>query len=81
MALGSGPVNGVHSEDGLAREQAAPEITICNSLEVSILAEGLETEDQRDFLLGAGCFAVQGFLYGRPEPVEVCFPSDRAVAS
>lgn len=68
-----------HSQQ--ARDIVEAIITICNSLEVSILAEGVETEAQRDFLLASGCVAVQGFLFGRPAPVEECFPETTAIAS
>jgi diguanylate cyclase (GGDEF)-like protein/PAS domain S-box-containing protein len=36
----------------------------------SIIAEGVETEAQRDFLLGEGCELVQGFLFARPMPAD-----------
>ena len=37
-----------------------------------VVAEGVETEAQRDFLLGAGCPYAQGYLYSRPvEAVEI----------
>ncbi|MCL4132116.1 UNVERIFIED_CONTAM: hypothetical protein GTU68_027968 [Idotea baltica] len=45
-------------------------LALGHSLDLPVLAEGVETEAQRDFLLQEGCFAVQGFLYGRPKPLE-----------
>ena len=36
------------------------------SLGMSIVAEGVETEDQRTILIAAGCTALQGFHFGRP---------------
>jgi diguanylate cyclase len=36
------------------------------SLQMAVLAEGVERETQMAFLAGAGCSEVQGFLFGRP---------------
>jgi EAL domain-containing protein (putative c-di-GMP-specific phosphodiesterase class I) len=41
-------------------------ITLGHSLEVPVLAEGVETESQRQFLWQVGCDQVQGYLMGRP---------------
>ena len=41
-------------------------ITLGHSLDVPILAEGVETEAQRAFLVQEGCDEVQGYLTGRP---------------
>lgn len=41
-------------------------ITLGHSLEVPVLAEGVETEAQRQFLVREGCDEVQGYLMGRP---------------
>ncbi len=35
-----------------------------------MIAEGVETEAQRDFLAGIGCQAYQGYLYSRPLAIE-----------
>ena len=35
-----------------------------------IVSEGVETQEQKNFLLGCGCADVQGFLFYRPMPVE-----------
>ncbi|WP_292041651.1 MULTISPECIES: bifunctional diguanylate cyclase/phosphodiesterase [unclassified Brevundimonas] len=41
-------------------------LTIGESLNIPVLAEGVETPDQLDFLREQGCDEVQGFLLGRP---------------
>ena len=37
---------------------------------MSVIAEGVETEEQRGFLAGLGCHSFQGFLFSPPLPVE-----------
>jgi diguanylate cyclase (GGDEF)-like protein/PAS domain S-box-containing protein len=43
-------------------------IQLANNLGLQPLAEGIETEAQRDFLSAHGCRLGQGFLYSRPVP-------------
>lgn len=38
-------------------------------LDMSVIAEGVETKEQADFLKSIGCFLVQGYLYAKPMPV------------
>ncbi len=44
-------------------------VGLSRALGVSIIAEGVETENQATLLKAAGCEVVQGFLYGRPAPL------------
>jgi diguanylate cyclase len=39
-------------------------------LGISVVVEGIETQAQLDFLRGTGCDCIQGFLLGRPMPIE-----------
>ena len=38
------------------------------SMNMRVTAEGIETDEQRDFMLTQGCHNLQGFLIGRPVP-------------
>jgi diguanylate cyclase (GGDEF)-like protein/PAS domain S-box-containing protein len=44
-------------------------ISLGHGLEMSIVAEGVETEEQLGFLADQGCDAVQGYFIGRPLPI------------
>lgn len=45
-------------------------IGLGHSLKIPILAEGVETESQRAFLAQEGCDEIQGYLTGRPFPID-----------
>jgi diguanylate cyclase (GGDEF)-like protein/PAS domain S-box-containing protein len=45
-------------------------IRLAEGLGMIPLAEGVETEAQRAFLMGAGCALGQGYLFSRPSPAE-----------
>ena len=45
-------------------------IGLGRSLDVPILAEGVETEIQHAILVQEGCSEMQGYLTGRPHPIE-----------
>jgi len=44
-------------------------IGLGHGLEMSIVAEGVETQEQLSFLSDEGCDAVQGYFIGRPQPI------------
>ncbi len=45
-------------------------IGMANNLGLEVIAEGVETEPQRDFLKHNGCYLYQGYLFSKPVPIE-----------
>ncbi len=45
-------------------------ISLSKAMGLSVIAEGVETEEQREFLAGMGCHSFQGFLFSGPVPPE-----------
>jgi diguanylate cyclase (GGDEF)-like protein/PAS domain S-box-containing protein len=45
-------------------------LAMSGSLGLSVIAEGVETQVQREFLFDHGCLHYQGYLFGRPVPIE-----------
>ena len=50
-------------------------IQLAHSLQLSVVAEGVETEEQLELLRSLGCDQTQGYLLGRPVP-SAAFASD-----
>jgi len=57
-----------HNEDDVAITRAI--IGIAESLRKEVIAEGVEQEEQRRFLLAEGCELMQGYHFGRPMPAD-----------
>jgi diguanylate cyclase (GGDEF)-like protein/PAS domain S-box-containing protein len=45
-------------------------ISLSKAMGLSVIAEGVESEDQREFLAGQGCHSFQGYLFSRPLPAQ-----------
>lgn len=49
-------------------------LSIAAALRLQVIAEGVETQDQVDYLLAHGCWCVQGYLFGAPMPAAALAP-------
>jgi EAL domain-containing protein (putative c-di-GMP-specific phosphodiesterase class I) len=43
---------------------------MAKGLKLSVIAEGVESEAQRQFLMENGCYHYQGYLFGKPMPID-----------
>ncbi len=56
-------------------------IAIASNLNLEVIAEGVETEQQMEFLKSRGCHVMQGFYYGKPMPaVEISRMLEQSVS-
>jgi EAL domain-containing protein (putative c-di-GMP-specific phosphodiesterase class I) len=62
-------VRDVHRDQSLASMVRAM-IQLAQGLDMIPLAEGVETQQELEFLRGSGCRLAQGFLFSRPVPAE-----------
>ncbi|MBL0708368.1 MAG: EAL domain-containing protein [Sulfurimonas sp.] len=57
-------------------------IALASSLNLKIIAEGVETEEQKEFLIDNGCVYIQGYLYSKPieaKDMELMLSNERFV--
>lgn len=46
-------------------------ISLSNDIGMNIVAEGIETKEQADYLFQCGCSVAQGYYYSKPVPIEI----------
>ena len=63
-------ISGITPGPSKSNELLTAMVGIGKSLGFLIVAEGVETEQQADFLKLIGCTHAQGYLYGKPMPLE-----------
>jgi diguanylate cyclase (GGDEF)-like protein/PAS domain S-box-containing protein len=69
LKIDRGFVQGVpHDADDAAITEAI--IAVAHKMRLQVVAEGVETREQADFLRAAGCDIAQGYLLGRPVPAN-----------
>ncbi|MFZ2302994.1 MAG: EAL domain-containing protein [Gallionella sp.] len=73
------PLNQIKIDQSFVRDLASDSsdkaivrtiISMATSLDLDIIAEGVETEVQQQLLLGKGCTHYQGYLFSKPVPIE-----------
>lgn len=57
-----------NNEDDMAIVKAI--IVLAKSLKLDLIAEGVETIEQKDFLVDLGCSNIQGYFYSKPLPAD-----------
>ena len=67
------------SEDNSDRALVGAIINMARSLELTVVAEGVETQRQLDLLEAAGCGCVQGYYFSRPVPAESIEDASRRI--
>jgi diguanylate cyclase (GGDEF)-like protein len=60
------------TDDASSREIASAVIALAHSLDIRVVAEGVETEPQWRLLRGQGCDEVQGYFFSVPLPAAEC---------
>ena len=62
--------------EGTPRERAVVEsiVKMAHALGMATVAEGVEKEEQVEFLRSIGCNAIQGYVFSRPIPLELFEP-------
>ncbi len=64
-------VHDIHT-DPVAAAISTAVIAMAQTMKLRVVAEGVESEAQREFLAAHGCDTMQGYLFGRPVPATTC---------
>ena len=56
-----------HGDSGFFIEALA---SVAHSLDILVIAEGVEREEQKEILLEMNIDALQGYLFAKPEPLK-----------
>jgi EAL domain-containing protein (putative c-di-GMP-specific phosphodiesterase class I) len=60
-------VRGVHAQP-MKQTLVRTMISMCRELGMQVVAEGIETAEERDAIVEAGCDLLQGYLFAKPAP-------------
>jgi diguanylate cyclase (GGDEF)-like protein/PAS domain S-box-containing protein len=61
-------VRALHDEQN--RKVVNSILTLADSLGIAVVAEGIETAEQRSYFLERSCYGMQGFLFMKAQPIE-----------
>lgn len=59
------------AENDYSRSIIQTILSIAHQLDMSVVAEGVESQEQQDLLHRLGCHRFQGYLYGQPSPAHM----------
>ncbi|WP_172253968.1 sensor domain-containing phosphodiesterase [Saccharibacillus deserti] len=54
----------------ISRAMIRGAVAMAKELGLSVIAEGIETQEQREMLLSLGCLQLQGYYFSRPQPLD-----------
>jgi diguanylate cyclase (GGDEF)-like protein len=63
-------LKGISSGDAKSKGLLAAIVNLGRNLGYSLIAEGIERQEEADYLLSLGCHHGQGYLYGKPMSIE-----------
>lgn len=70
LKLDKGFLDGCHGKADRDKRIISHIISMAKDLEIIVLAEGVETEQQKEFLKESRCDMIQGYYYAKPMPAE-----------